>query len=250
MNMIATIKNFLRKAGPFTAEKSAVEAYDIWSGSYDKQPGNLMLDLDELIFTDLLKNIDLTNKKLADIGCGTGRHWQKLYEKNPGLVIGFDVSAGMLKRLKRKFPDAVIQHTKDNLLEMIPDAFIDCIVTTLTIAHIKNIDQAIASWSRVLKNGGDLLITDFHPATLAKGGKRSFRHDGRSFSVINYVHPLEDLINIFNKHGLTVIKQEEKYIDEELRHYYETQNALPVYDRFKGIPIIYGLHLKKQHVTE
>jgi len=231
-------------------EKPAIEAYDVWSGSYDFQPGNLMLDLDEQLFTDLVKNIDLKNKRVADIGCGTGRHWQKLYAFQPNLLIGFDVSEGMLSQLKRKFPAALTQQITDNRLNMVSDAFVDCVVTTLTIAHIKNIDEAIAAWSRITKNGGNLVITDFHPEALAKGGRRSFSHGGTTMSVINYVHPLKKVKNIFNKYGFTVIKQEEKYVDDCVRPYYEAQNALPVYDRFKGMPIIYGLHLKKEDAAE
>ncbi|HEV3225061.1 MAG TPA: hypothetical protein VGZ90_19440, partial [Puia sp.] len=67
---------------------------------------------------------------------------------------------------------------------------------------------------------------------------------------INYIHPLEKVKKIFRKHGFQVIRQEERIVDEEVRPYYEAQNALPVYYRFQGIPIIYGLHLKKQGATE
>jgi ubiquinone/menaquinone biosynthesis C-methylase UbiE len=248
--MLTTIKRLLQKASFPETERGTVEAYDIWSFSYDMQPGNLMLDLDEVIFTGLIKNINLNNKKVADIGCGTGRHWQKIYEKKPANIIGFDVSAGMLHQLIRKFPSAETHLTNDNLLKTTPDSSVDCIITTLTIAHIKNIDEAIASWSRILKNDGDLVITDFHPSMLERGGKRSFRHDGKSLSVVNYVHSLEKVKKTFYKYGLTVIRQEERKVNEEVRSYYEEQNALPVYDRFKGMPIIYGLRLKKLHAAE
>jgi len=248
--MISAIKNYLQKRIAPAPEKPVVEAYDAWSASYDSQPGNLMLDLDEQIFTDLVKNIDLENKKVADIGCGTGRHWQKLYASHPNLVIGFDVSEGMLGQLKRKFPAAITQHIKDNHLNMVPGEFADCVITTLTIAHIKNIEEAIAAWSRITKKGGNLLITDFHPAILAKGGKRSFSYRGRSMSVINYVHPLEKIKSIFHKYGLTVTRVAERYVNEDVKHYYETQNALHVYERFKGMPVIYGLLLKKEHAAE
>lgn len=250
MNMIAAIKSYLQKKIAESPEKPVVEAYDTWSGSYDCQPGNLMLDLDEQLFTNLIRDIDLKNKRVADIGCGTGRHWQKLYALKPNLVIGFDVSQGMLNQLKHKFPNALTQQITDNQLNVVDDAFVDCLITTLTIAHIKNIDEAIAAWARITRIGGDLLLTDFHPAALANGGKRSFSHNGATMSVINYVHPLKKVKNIFSKYGFTVIKQEEKYVDDTVKHYYQAQNAIPVYDRFKGMPIIYGLHLKKEDAPE
>ena len=250
MNMLTTIKNLLQKQAAVQTEKSATDAYDIWSASYDDQPGNLMLHLDEIIFTDLINNIDLKYKRIADIGCGTGRHWQKLYSGKPKLVMGFDVSAGMLNQLQQKFPDAITHQITDNLLSIVADASVDCVISTLTIAHIKNIDEAIAAWARILTDEGELIITDFHPATLARGGKRSFNHNGKTLSVMNYVHSLEEVKRVFNKNGFTVFRQEERYVNEEVKPYYEAQNALAVYDRFKNMPIIYGLHLKKKHAAE
>ena len=248
--MIETIKKILRKGSFLSFEQEATEAYDTWCLSYDNQPGNLMLDLDELIFDEIIKDIDLQNKVVADIGCGTGRHWQKLYDGKPAAVLGFDVSSGMLNQLIQKFPTASIQLTTDNLLKSVTDSFVDCLITTLTIAHIKNPEEAISSWSRVLKTGADLVITDFHPSMLAQGGKRSFNHKGVSLSVVNHVHPLEKLKKISLQYGLIVVKQLEKEVNEEVRPYYESQNALQVYNRFKGMPIIYGLHLKKQSVSK
>ena len=248
--MLTTIKSLLYNSSFFAQGEDVVIAYDIWSDSYDCQPGNLMLDLDELIFSGLIKDIDIRNKRVADIGCGTGRHWQKLYEKRPAALIGFDVSQGMLHQLKRKYPSAITHLTTDNLLNSLKNSQVDCLISTLTIAHIKNIEEAISSWSRVLKNGGDLIITDFHPVMLKKGGKRSFKYEHGSLSVINYTHPLEKVKRILLKHGLHVIMHVERIVDEEVRSYYEAQDAVAIYCRFQDTPIIYGLHLKKQCAAE
>jgi ubiquinone/menaquinone biosynthesis C-methylase UbiE len=247
--MITIFKDLLHKTGLSNSELAPEQAYEIWSANYDKQPGNLMLDLDERIFSDLIENIDLRDKEVVDIGCGTGRHWQKIYSKNPSNVMGFDVSGSMLDLLKSKFPFARTQKTTDNLLTSIPDSSIDMIISTLTIAHIKIIEEAIASWSRVLKNGGELVVTDFHPTLLANGGKRSFSHGGRSLSVKNYIHSIRKIKKIFYETGFMLIRQEEKTVNEDVRSYYETKNALAVYERFKGLPVIYGLHLRKQRAT-
>jgi ubiquinone/menaquinone biosynthesis C-methylase UbiE len=247
--MSSSIRRLLQILRFNHSEKAAEKAYDIWSPSYDLQPGNLMLHLDEMIFSKLIRNIDLRDKWVADIGCGTGRHWQKILEKQPARVLGFDVSPGMLHQLKLKFPSAQVHLTSDNLLKTVPDSFIDCLITTLTIAHIKNIDEAIASWSRILKDNGDLVITDFHPISLANGAKRSFHHAGKTVTVTNYIHPLEKIKKVFQEHNLYVLEQEERNVNEDVRTYYQNQNALAIYNRFIGIPIIYGLHLKKQRAA-
>ncbi|HZZ76591.1 MAG TPA: class I SAM-dependent methyltransferase [Puia sp.] len=247
--MITTFKDFLHTSGLLKSDLDPERAYEIWSAEYDRQTGNLMLDLDEKIFSHLIENIDFRDKEVADIGCGTGRHWQKIYSKNPSHLIGFDVSASMLEKLKSKFPFARTQKTTDNLLRSVADLSLDIIISTLTIAHIKNIEEAIASWSRVLKNGGHLIVTDFHPVLLANGGKRSFSHEGRSLSVKNYVHSIAKIKKALNAAGFTAVREEEESVNEEMRSYYEKKNALTVYERFKGMPVIYGLHLRKQRAA-
>jgi ubiquinone/menaquinone biosynthesis C-methylase UbiE len=247
--VIDILKNFVKQRffhSP-TKEKGSVEAYDIWSVNYDDQPGNLMLDLDDTLFSDLLRGLNLAKKKVADIGCGTGRHWDKLLKHKPKILTGFDVSAGMLKRLEQKFPEAQTYQITDNLFADVHDQSYDVIISTLTIAHIKNIEEALQAWCRILKPGGDIIITDFHPSTLAYGGKRTFKHHNKQIAVQNYVHQLSDIKEIMLNNNCTLIAHEEVKIDEKVKHYYANQNALHVYESYKGFPIIYGLHFKKKN---
>ncbi len=99
--MLATIKNYIKSkvSHPAVTEKGVVEAYDIWAGNYDAQPGNLMLHLDERLFSTLINGADVKGKHVADIGCGTGRQWPRIFGKQPAALTGFDVSGGMLKKL-------------------------------------------------------------------------------------------------------------------------------------------------------
>src|SRR6201999_1212566 len=138
-----------------------------WSANYDMQPGNLMLDLDEILFPKLLENISLQNKNVADIGCGTGRHWSKILQQNPLSLTGFDVSQGMLNKLKEKYPNANVYRIKDDLFLNVPYAPFDVIVSTLTVAHIENIGEALNAWCGMLKLNSEIVITDFHPKMLA-----------------------------------------------------------------------------------
>jgi ubiquinone/menaquinone biosynthesis C-methylase UbiE len=203
-----------------------------------------MLDMDEKLFADLLNMIDLRGKSVADIGCGTGRHWHKLYKTSPASLTGFDVSAGMLSRLKHKFPDAGVYQNKDNLFADVPTDTFDVIVSTLTVAHIKHIDEALRAWCRILKPGGEMIITDFHPNALAHGGKRTFEHGKRSIAVQNFVHFVYDIEEILLKNHFRIVRKEEKIIDDSVRHYYAAKNALSVFEKFRGSRMIYGLHLK------
>jgi ubiquinone/menaquinone biosynthesis C-methylase UbiE len=246
-SLISSLKKALQKSHfpPRIKEKKSVEAYDLWAESYDVQPGNLMLDMDEEMFTELLSGVNITGKQIADIGCGTGRHWPKLLGNNPAGVTGFDVSAGMLKRLEQKFPDAKTNQITDNRCSDIGNATYHAIISTLTVAHIENIEEALASWSRILKYNSDIIITDFHPNALAYGGKRTFQHNKESISIENFVHYVYDIESIFINNGFRIVNKIEKRIDESVKHYYEAKNAMEVYQKFKDARIIYGIHLQR-----
>lgn len=235
---------------PAVIEKSSADAYDLWSEDYDVQPGNLMLDLDEVLFPKLLEQTIIQNKSVADIGCGTGRHWTKILQMQPAQLTGFDVSEGMLSKLQEKFPAAKTYKIQDDLLSNVQDAGFDTIISTLTVAHIENIEQALQAWCRILKPSADVIITDFHPKLLAFGGKRTFKHHNERLAVKNYVHAVSTIKDLLYQNGFRLIREEEISIDESVKHYYADQGALSVYEQFKGFPVIYGIHLRRGNDPE
>lgn len=230
-------------------DKAPAAGYNLWAGEYDNQPDNLMLALDEELFSSMFNELDAAGKTMVDVGCGTGRHWKKILEKKPAALTGFDVSSGMLAILQRKFPQAETRLLKDDILTGIADDSVDILISTLTIAHIAGLEKALREWNRVLKPGGQMIITDYHPAALAKGGKRTFQHKGKTVSLINHVHSIEKILQLARQLGLQEERLIEKHIDDSMRTWYENKNALDVFEKFRGTPIIYGLQLKKENAV-
>jgi ubiquinone/menaquinone biosynthesis C-methylase UbiE len=226
-------------------ESDPARAYDVWADAYDNQPGNLMLDLDEEVFSELLAWIDLTGKPVVDIGCGTGRHWKKMMEAPGVRLAGYDVSSGMLSKLKEKLPASETHLLLNDRLNATADQSADLVISTLTVAHIQDLQGALKEWNRVLRPGGDIIITDYHPAALAKGGKRTFRHEGRTWAVKNYIHSLETIRTYARQLGWKEIRFIERIIDDSVKGYYERQNALSIFEEYMDIPIIYGIQLTK-----
>ncbi len=242
-NIIQKITAFFFSYPP--KETAPETAYNLWADTYDNQPKNLVLALDESIFINLLADVAIQNKTVADIGCGTGRHWKYILDQQPASLTGYDVSESMLQVLKQKFPEQkVIQITSTYLNE--PDQSCDLVVSTLALAHILDMRSALQEWCRILKPGGDLIITDYHPVALEKGGSRTFRHHNHLVIVKSYIHPIDTVINAAKQLNLDVSRYIEKVIDDSVRSWYEHQNALTTFNQFKGTPIVYGLHLKKK----
>jgi len=232
-----------------TRDTSPEQAYDLWAKAYDSQPDNLMLALDELVFAELLQQTTAEKKLVVDIGCGTGRHWKKIYDRHPEKLIGYDVSEGMLAMLAGKFPASVTYKLSGNKLHELADHAVDLVISTLTIAHIKNADEALQEWNRILKPGGHVIITDYHPTALQRGGKRTFKHDEKTISIVNHVHSIKELQAIAGQLHWQQLRLREKEIDDSVKPYYEKQHALAAFEQFKGVPIIYGILFKKTDVT-
>lgn len=243
--MLNSIKNKLsRYLTGQRKETAPATAYDIWAQQYDAQPDNLMLALDEELFSGLMSIISFKDKVVADVGCGTGRHWQKIFAVQPKWLVGYDVSEGMLDKLKQKYPQAITHKLVDNKLNGIDSC--DVIVSTLAIAHIEDIADALKEWNNVLKAGGDILLTDYHPENLLRGGDRTFVHEGKLIAVKSYVHSIAQIRSIAAELNWEILSFTERAIDASMKHWYEQKNALHVYEKYKGCPIIYGMHIRKK----
>jgi ubiquinone/menaquinone biosynthesis C-methylase UbiE len=163
----------------------------------------------------------------------------------PKKLIGYDVSEGMLSMLKNKFPDAETNKLENNHLSGLGNESCDIIISTLTVAHIENIHESFLEWDRVLKPNGEIIITDYHPELLSKGGNRTFKHNNELVAVKNNIYRIEEITKMATQIGWEKITYVEKKIDDSVKHYYEKHNALHLFRRFQGVPVIYGLQLKK-----
>ena len=221
------------------------KAYNIWAEIYDSGDDNLVFQMEEKILNSLIKNIDLSGKSILDYGCGTGRNWEKLISYKPNKITGCDVSIKMLQQLQSKYPGSEIYLIKNSSEFPVQLGTIDIIFSTLVIAHIKDLRKTFREWNRLLKPGGIILITDLHPAILSAGGKRIFEKDGKSIAIKNYIHSIDKIKILCDAFNWEVAGFEESFISEETKIFYEKKNALNIYERFYGLPLVYGILIRK-----
>lgn len=221
------------------------QAYDLWAATYDTQPHNLLLAMEQKLFARMLQRVSLHNCNVIDVGCGTGRHWPSLFQQKPARLKGYDVSEQMLSILAQKFPGADVCRSADHLM-VDRDQSYECLVSTLTLAHIADAELAVAEWCRVLKPGGDMLITDYHPEALQKGGHRTFAAKGRTYAIRSFVYPVEAVLHWFEAHGVQLVDFAEEKIGPGNWRWFEEQDALGVYHKFEGTPVVYAMQLKKK----
>ena len=201
--------------------------------------------LDRQIVEHLLSKLSLDAKNILDFGCGTGRYWPLLEAASTAQIVGCDASASMLAELRKKHPHAEVCQVGSEKIPFLKNHSIDFILSTLTIGHIPNPGLYFEEWDRVLKPNGYLLITGNHPQALKQGIKRSFSVDGRSYTITNVIHEIEEILTLAGTLGWKKIDLEEQCITEDHHPYFREAGAEGSYRRMIGKPVVYGLLMQK-----
>ncbi len=191
------------------------EAYARWAATYPPAPHNLLMEMEQAAMLELLPEVH--NKVALDLACGSGRYMNLLRERGVAHVIGLDLSREMLA--------AAQSHQKILLLGdlcalPLASASFDFIVCGLAVGHVENLRSVIAEASRVLKNGGAMLYSDFHPFGALAGWRRTFRAgDGREYAVRHHTHWYEDHVAACRAADLeiTAVREPKIAIDHKWR---------------------------------
>ena len=109
----------------------------------------------EIISSIISKFVFKNNKlKILDFGAGSGTNTIAL--SHYGEVYVYEKNKNALQHLKKKFEKISNIFVLDTINENI---FFDLIIASDVIEHIKNDDEVIEFFSKVLKNDGNILIT-------------------------------------------------------------------------------------------
>ena len=135
----------------------SVEGYDLAAQDYDKKEKYLN-SFEKGKLLSLLS--DLKNKKVLDVGAGTGRISLELFSLG-AQVTALDVSDKILEVLKRKNKKiaTVVGEAEDLPFEN--DSF-DLVVAAFLIVHLKDPTRFFDEAYRVLKSGGIFLVTNIN----------------------------------------------------------------------------------------
>lgn len=126
--------------------------YDAWWKTYIRR--SVQATLDRIDFRDGASHLD--------IGCGTGQLLQNVWRTNPSVQsTGLDLTFEMLQvadmRLGREVPLCCSNTT---LLPFADETF-DIITSTSVFHYVRTPEDALNEMNRVLRPGGNLVITDW-----------------------------------------------------------------------------------------
>lgn len=165
------------------------EVYRDWAPHYDEP--NTMIDLEEPAVRRILDGLPVGTA--LDAACGTGRHAR--YLRGLGhRVVGVDGSAEMLARARTRLPDVELHRADLSRLPLADDS-VDVVVCGLALAYLPALGPAFGEFARVLRPGGQLVVSDAHLLLSYLRPTLTHRTAGGAAAVLaEYHRPLSDYL--------------------------------------------------------
>jgi malonyl-CoA O-methyltransferase len=200
------------------AEASDVSrgAYDRWSTAYDQQL-NSTVAADETHFPGVWRR--LSGQRVLEIGCGTGRHTQKLVRQG-NEVVGIDLSAGMLAAARRTLRGHAVRLIHADLMtfDELAEGDFDAVVASLVLEHIEDAAGFFLRAARVLRRAGRLYLSEIQPLRTATGSQARFvdRETGHERRPVNFARTDDEVVRAAIGAGLRLSQSLDVARDDEL----------------------------------
>lgn len=209
------------------------EGYRRWAPTYAGETAISYLE-DQLV-RDLTP--PLVGKTLLDAGCGTGR---RLVDAGATRAVGVDLSPEMLAQgvgldIRRPELRTLVGDVRDLRL---PDVAFDVVWCRLVMGHLPECERAYRELARVAAADATIVVTDFHPAAVAAGHRRTFRDAGGVHELEHYVHDLDAHREAAARARLSLVDWREARIGPAARPFYAEAGKLDLYERHLDLPVV------------
>jgi SAM-dependent methyltransferase len=129
---------------------------------------------------------DVAGRRILDAGCGAGPLFAALRDRG-AIVTGIDKSAGMVGLARRRLGgDADLQVAELGRPLPFPDDTFDDVTASLVLHYLEDWGPALAELRRVLKPGGQLIVSVDHPFATSLW-HREAGHEPDYFATYNWV---------------------------------------------------------------
>lgn len=150
-------------------------------------------------------------KNVLDIACGNGEISIQFLNGHNRLTL-FDLSENMLQRAMNRVPKHYINNVTaicGNFEELdLPDQKYDLVICTGLLAHVKDTSFVLEKMSRLVENGGYLILQNTNAVHFYSAIIRFYRSMVRNFSYRNYTMnalSAKDLQEALNRYGFQLI---------------------------------------------
>ena len=224
-----------------TLELSVGEGYRKWAEEYDRE-ANPLIAIEEPAVWELVG--DAAGKEALDAACGTGRYAVRLAQEG-ARVRGVDASEDMLAVARRKRDElgVRVELGRGDLTALpFPEESFDVAICALALCHLPDLRGPMRELARVLRPGGRLIVSDFHPFALLIGWRTAFRRAEATYLIENHSHLIADYVGAARESGLRLGELREEVVDERLATIVSELDVM----RFRGFPLALIMAAEKE----
>jgi ubiquinone/menaquinone biosynthesis C-methylase UbiE len=164
-------------------------------------------------------------------------------------VIGVDTTEAMLAVAREKVPAADLRR---GVLEALPvdDASVDVLTCALALEHVADVEPVFREFARVMRPGGQAVVSDMHPVWRMTGGVAAFPTEDGSRGipfVAGFTHQISEYARAFLGAGFTMRACIEPTVQEETLQILPSFSVYPEATRqaFLGLPFVVIWHLAR-----
>jgi SAM-dependent methyltransferase len=138
--------------------RKLIRAGPIWGLIRPGYPDEARLIAQGVVLRALLDRKRSPEGRILNAGCGEGLYLPLLERTNFRSIVNFDITVA--ETVKTTHRSARHSFIEGSLTELpFPDAVFDCVLCTEVLEHIEDDKMALSELARVLKPGGQLLIS-------------------------------------------------------------------------------------------
>lgn len=213
-----------------SAARETLAAYERWAPVYPPIAHNPLMRVEQAAMLEAWPEV--AGRRVLDLACGSGRYSRALLESKAAEVFALDFCMPMLQQVRG--PQRVCASMMQ--LPFHAGSF-DIVVSGLALGHASGVRPWAAEVSRVLRPGGVILYSDFHPEAARAGLTRSFKDAANvTFTVPHQFYSVTEQTEAMAAAGLQVQAVRELRVGFELQEPFPGSDAF--YSRWHGLPIV------------
>jgi ubiquinone/menaquinone biosynthesis C-methylase UbiE len=220
-----------------TVAAETLAAYRRWAPLYPPVAHNPLMRAEQQAM--LQHWPEVAGLRALDLACGTGRYSRLLAEAGAADLIALDFCVPMLMQV----PNGSRVCASMMQLPFAAGTF-DVVISGLALGHAADVSTWMTEIAGVLRDGGTLLYSDFHPDAARAGLTRSFKDiDDETCSVPHTQYPVSTQLDAAKAAGLRIETVHEVRVGIELCEPFPKGEAF--YRNWQGLPIVLVVRARK-----